>query len=146
MKALSTYAIVAFLLLVSSAMLTSGRPRFERKELREKRRILKEALMARASNKNGNKEIQREEYQSDFFEKLFKLKDFEPGLSVITTNTPTLSVSAHAPSETTTDSSRQAKIRVRRRCLAGQWPGCRKPTKKTMPRNRQHQRKHANHT
>ena len=102
--------------------------------------------MARASNKNGNKEIQREEYQSDFFEKLFKLKDFEPGLSVITTNTPTLSVSAHAPSETTTDSSRQAKIRVRRRCLAGQWPGCRKPTKKTMPRNRQHQRKHANHT
>lgn len=82
------------------------------------------------------------EIQTEILRKLFQLKDFDDlNAAKVKIIPPTLHT--HLRYAANEDNSHQAKVRVRRRCLVGQWLGCKRPTKSSIPkpkRNRQPKR------
>ena len=95
--------------------------------------IFQDALNVLATKAKENIEI-----QTEIIRKLYKVKRIDDAASAKIIP-PTL----HARVQTATkeDNSHQAKVRVRRRCPAGQWIHCKRPTKSSIPKPR-HYRKH----
>lgn len=130
MMAFSNYAITVFLLFATLTILVSGRPRLARQENRKRGKKLPDALNVLATKAKENIEI-----QTEIIRKLYKVKRIDDAASAKIIP-PTL----HARVQTATkeDNSHQAKVRVRRRCPAGQWIHCKRPTKSSIPKPRHH--------
>lgn len=124
MMAFSNYAITIFLLFATLTILVSGRPRLTRQENRKRGKRLPDALTVLAAKAKENIEI-----QTEILRKLYKLKKIDDVNAAPAKIIPPTS-HARVQSAKKEDSSHQAKVRVRRRCPAGQWIQCKRPTKK----------------
>ncbi|XP_015778191.1 PREDICTED: uncharacterized protein LOC107356068 [Acropora digitifera] len=135
MMAFSNYAITVFLLFATLTILVSGRPRLARQENSKRGKKLPDALNVLATKATENIEIQPE-----IIRKLYKVKKIDD-LNAASAKIIPPTLHARVQTATKEDNSHQAKVRVRRRCPAGQWIHCKRPTKSSIPKPR-HQRRH----
>lgn len=135
MMAFSNYAITVFLLFATLTILVSGRPRLARQENSKRGKKLPDALNVPATKATENIEIQPE-----IIRKLYKVKKIDD-LNAASAKIIPPTLHARVQTATKEDNSHQAKVRVRRRCPAGQWIHCKRPTKSSIPKPRHH-RKH----
>ena len=80
------------------------------------------------------------EIQPEIIRKLYKVKKIDD-LNAASAKIIPPTLHARVQTATKEDNSHQAKVRVRRRCPAGQWIHCKRPTKSSIPKPR-HQRRH----
>lgn len=134
MMAFSNYAITVFLLFATLTILVSGRPRLARQENRKRGKKLQDALNVLATKATENIEI-----QTEIIRKLYKVKKIDD-LNAASAKIIPPTLQARVQSATKEDNSHQAKVRVRRRCPAGQWIDCKRPTKSSIQKPRHHRR------
>lgn len=134
MMAFSNYAITVFLLFATLTILVSGRPRLARQENRKRGKKLPDALNVLATKAKENMRI-----QTEIIRKLHKVKKNDD-LNAASAKIIPPTLQARVQSATKEDNSHQAKVRVRRRCPAGQWIDCKRPTKSSIQKPRHHRR------